>query len=223
MIIQEQKPFDEILQSLEGEEKIFLVGCNLCATTCQVGGEDQLKEMEGKLKEKGKSITGWIVLDPACQAVEVKKKFRERKEEIEEADSILVMACGGGAQSVRENAERIKINKIVHPGVNTLFQGEIIRGGHFEERCSLCSECVLEQTGTICPLTRCTKGLLNGPCGGSSNGKCEVDPERDCGWDLIYKRLKEIGQLEKMSEIREAKDYSKLMRPRKLILEGDKK
>ena len=218
MIILEQKPYEEILKSLEGEEKIFLVGCSLCATTCQVGGEDQLEEMRGKLEKEGKSITGGVVLEAACQALEVKKKFREKKSQIEEADSLLVLACGGGAQSVRENEERIKIKKLVHPGLNTLFQGEVIRGGHFEERCSLCGECLLEQTGTICPITRCTKGLLNGPCGGSSQGKCEVDPERDCAWDLIYKRLDEIGQLDKMKELREARDYSRLMKPRKLSL-----
>ena len=218
MIILEQKPYEEILKSLEGEEKIFLVGCSLCATTCQVGGENQLKEMGEKLEREGKKVTGGVVLEAACQSLEVKKKFREKKSQIEEGDSLLVLACGGGAQSVRENAERIKIKKIVHPGLNTLFQGEVVRGGHFEERCSLCGECVLEQTGTICPITRCTKGLLNGPCGGSSKGKCEVDPERDCAWDLIYKRLEEIGQLERMKEIREAKDYSKLMKPRSLVL-----
>ncbi len=218
MIILEQKPYEEILKSLEGEEKVFLAGCSLCATTCKVGGEDELKEMGEKLEKEGKKILGGVVLEAACQAIEVKKKFRERKDQIEEADSILVLACGGGAQSVRENAERVKIKKIVHPGLNTLFQGEVTRGGHFEERCSLCGECVLEQTGTICPITRCTKGLLNGPCGGSSKGKCEVDLERDCAWDLIYKRLEEIGQLEKMKEIKEAKNYSKLMKPRSLVL-----
>lgn len=218
MIILEQKPYEEILKSLEGEKKVFLVGCSLCATTCRVGGEDELKEMGEKLEKEGKEIPGGVVLEAACQAIEVKKKFREKKDQIEEADSILVLACGGGAQSVRENAERIKIKKLVHPGLNTLFQGDVTRGGHFEERCSLCGECVLEQTGTICPITRCTKGLLNGPCGGSSKGKCEVDSERDCGWDLIYKRLEEIGQLERMKEIKEAKNYSKSIKPRSLVL-----
>ncbi len=218
MIILEQKPYEEILKSLEGEKKVFLVGCSLCATTCRVGGEDELKEMGEKLEKEGKEIPGGVVLEAACQAIEVKKKFRERKDQIEEADSILVLACGGGAQSVRENAERIKIKKLVHPGLNTLFQGEVTRGGHFEERCSLCGECVLEQTGTICPITRCTKGLLNGPCGGSSKGKCEVDSERDCAWDLIYKRLEEIGQLERMKEIKEAKNYSRSIKPHSLVL-----
>ena len=223
MIILEQKPWEEIWKSLEGEEKVFLVGCSLCATTCRVGGEDQLQEMGEKLEKEGKKITGGVVLEAACQALEVKKKFREKKSQVEEADSLLVLACGGGAQSVQENAERIKIKKIVHPGLNTLFQGEVTRGGHFEERCSLCGECILEQTATICPITRCTKGLLNGPCGGSSQGKCEVDSERDCAWDLIYKRLEGIGQLDRMKELREAKNHSRLMKPRKLILGGGKR
>lgn len=218
MIILEQKPFEEILKSLEGEEKIFLVGCSLCATTCQAGGEDQLEEMKEKLEKEGKGITGEVVLEAVCRALEVKKKFREKKSRIEEADSLLVLACGGGVQSARENAERIKIKKLVHPGLNTLFQGEVIRGGHFEERCSFCGECLLEQTGTICPISRCPKELLNGPCSDSFQGKCEVDPEQDCAWDLIYKRLDEIGQLDKMKEIRKTRDYSQLRKPRQLNL-----
>lgn len=204
MIISEQKPFEEILRFLEGEEKVFIVGCELCATLCQTGGEPQVKEMKARLEEAGKVITGWIILNPACHILEAKRGFREKKEAVNSADSLLVMACGNGVQAVMEAS-----NKLVHPALNTVFLGAIKRFGQYEERCSLCGECLLDITGGICPLTRCSKGLLNGPCGGAKNGKCEVDPEKDCAWELIYKRLGDIGKLNRMREIQPPKDYSK--------------
>lgn len=204
MIITEQKPFEEILGFLEGEEKVFVVGCELCATLCQTGGEEQVKEMKARLEAEGKTVTDWIVLNPACHILEAKRGFREKREAVNSADSLLVMACGNGVQGVREAS-----GKLVHPALNTVFLGVIQRFGQYEERCSLCGECLLDITGGICPITRCSKGLLNGPCGGAKDGKCEVDPEKDCAWELIYKRLADIGKLDKMREIQAPKDYSK--------------
>jgi ferredoxin len=212
MIISEQKPFEEIKACLEGEEKVFIVGCGDCATVCQTGGEEQVKEMQEKLEAKGKIVTGSIVLNPACHVLEVKRGFREKKEEVNAAASLVVMACGNGVQAVTEAS-----GKITHPALNTLFLGSIQRFGHYLERCSLCGECVLEKTGGICPLTRCTKGLLNGPCGGAKDGKCEVDSEKDCGWELIFKRLKEIGQLERLKEFQPPKARHKGKRWRVIL------
>jgi len=205
MIISEQKPFEEIHEYLEGEEKVFIVGCGDCATVCQTGGEEQVKEMKEKLEGEGKIVTGWIVLNPACHLLEVKRGFREKKEEVNSADSLLVMACGNGVQAVTEAS-----GKVAHSALNTLFLGSIQRFG-------LCGECILERTGGICPVTRCTKGLLNGPCGGAKDGKCEVDPEKDCAWELIFKRLKEIGQLERLREFQPPKARSKGQRWRVIL------
>ena len=218
MVIMEQKPLEEILSFLKDEKSIFIVGCAQCATVCKVGGEEEVKSMKEKLESEGKKVNGWTVIDPSCQSIEVKKSFQANKDKVLSSESVLVMACGNGVQSVKESAERIKMEKPVYPGCNSLFLGEVVRAGCFEEKCSLCGDCLLEVTGGICPFTRCSKGLLNGPCGGSSEGKCEVDPERDCGWALIYEELKKRGKLDTMRVMQPAKDYSKLIKPRTCIL-----
>jgi len=218
MIITRQKPLADIRGYLKDAEKIFLLGCELCATVCKTGGEDQLKEMEKNLRKEGKEVTGWAVVNPACSFLEVKRLYRNKGKEIDAADAVLSLACGGGTQAV---VEIIK-GKEIFPGNDTLFQGEVTkmshRGGQFEQKCSLCGECVLDATGGICPVTRCPKGLLNGPCGGVKNGKCEVDSELDCVWTTIYERLKELGRLEEMSKIRLPKDHSKTRNPRSLVI-----
>jgi len=214
MIITEQKNFEEILRALEGENKIFIVGCKQCATLCQTGGEEQVKQMKEKLEKEGKTVIGWVVIDVPCHLLETKKVLREKESEVNRADGILVLACGGGTQSVREAS-----NKNTHPGCNTLFLGVVERFGQFSERCSLCAECILEKTKGLCPITLCTKGLLNGPCGGAKEGKCEVDPEKDCGWQLIYKHLQALGKVDLLKEFQPAKDYSKLRKPHSRILE----
>lgn len=203
MIITEQKPFEEIIGFLERSNAVFICGCSECATLCKTGGEEEVKQMKKRLEEAGKKVPGWVVLDPACHILENKKHFRENKAQLAKADSILVLACGNGVQAVSES-----IDKIVYPGVNTLFLGDIIRFGQFEERCQLCGECLLEKTGGICPISRCSKSLLNGPCGGSENGKCEIDPDIDCAWQLIIDRLSKRGELDRLKEIIPAKDWS---------------
>jgi len=204
MIIQKQKTLEEILEALSGEKKVFIAGCADCATTCKVGGEEELADMKKKLEEKGFTVTGTHVFDTACLLGEVRKKCAENKEAIDEADSILVMACGNGVQTIGD-----QLGKTVHPGADALFIGEVIRMGKYQEKCSACGKCLLEYTDGICPVTRCAKGLLNGPCGGySKDGKCEIDPDRDCAWLLIYDRLKERGHLDKIKEYHEPKEHS---------------
>lgn len=209
MIVTKQKPFEDILKYLKNDKKIFIVGCTQCATVCKTGGEEDVAKMKESLVGAGKEVTGTVILDPPCYLLEVKKKYQESKDAILNSDSILVMACGDGVQTVREG-----MKKEVHPALDTLFLGERTRGTVFNETCSLCSECVLDETGGICPITICSKGLLNGPCGGTNKGKCEVDPDKDCAWTLIYNRLNELGQLDKMRQAKKPKDYSKLLRPR---------
>ena len=125
------------------------------------------------------------------------------------------MACGLGIQSVKEN---MRSEKPIHVGCDTLFMGAIDSTGVFLEKCSACGDCVIELTGLICPITRCPKSLLNGPCGGQDKGKCEVDKDRDCAWILIYNELKKQNRLDLLKEIRPPKDHSKTGKPRQLTV-----
>jgi len=216
MVISEPKPLEEILESLEGQDKVFVVGCSECATVCQVGGEEQVKEMAETLERHGKTVTGSMLGDPGCHLLGLKRQFREHGEEIGAADGLLIMSCGNGAQTAADATD-----KPVHVATNTLFVGRVARFGHYREMCSLCGECTLEQTGYICPVTRCSKGLLNGPCGGATaEGKCEVDPEMDCGWLLIYNKLKEQNRLDLLKAYVAPKDVRMHPAERTLSREG---
>jgi len=215
VIITKQKPLQEILQHIRKGEKVFLVGCGECSTTCKTGGEDEVAAVKQALEKEGVAITGWAVPKAPCVAAQIKTEFARHMKEIKEADSILVLACGLGSHSVREND---RFSKIIHVACDTMFMGEVDKDGVFRERCSACGECVLELTGGICPITLCAKGLLNGPCGGVNKGKCEVDKERDCAWVLIYNELKKQGKLDYLKRTQPPKDHSKMNKPRQLNL-----
>ncbi len=218
MIITKQKSMDEILKYLEGVKSVFIVGCAQCATVCKTGGEDEVKKMMELLKERGKDVIAVEVWDPPCHLLEVKKRARENKLALDKADAILSMSCGDGCFTIFHGTD-----KKVIPATDTLFLGEAERAGHFTETCSLCGECTLFMTGGYCPNTFCPKGLQNGPCGGAKDGKCEVSPDIDCGWLLIYKRLKHLGDLDKMKVIHPPKDHSKSIKPRKVVIDATKK
>jgi len=211
MIITQQKDIKDILKYLT-EKKIFLVGCGECSTTCKTGGKDDILKMKELLEKEGKVVTGYCVPDAPCIAAKVKVELAKNLKAIKEAESVLVMACGLGVQSVKENS---RVDVPIHVACDTLFMGAIDSNNAFQERCSACGDCVLELTGGICPVTRCSKGLLNGPCGGQNKGKCEVDRERDCAWVLIYNDLKKSGKLDMLKRAMPAKDHSKMSKPRK--------
>jgi len=196
MLISEQKPLEEILSYLESDKSIFIVGCKGCAEGWGSGGEKQVAEMKNTLQERGKAVSGSVVVDMLCDGTLNKK-------EIAAADSILVLTDGAGVQTVAE-----VVNKVVHPGCNTLSSG----GAHAEwkeaERCLECGDCMLEFTGGLCPIARCSKHLLNGPCGGSQGGKCEVDPDIPCVWQQIVERLTKLGQLDKLERLVTPKNWS---------------
>jgi ferredoxin len=213
MIITKPKELQEIIKNLGDEKKIFLVGCGECSTTCETGGEREVLKIKEILEKEGKTVTGWVIPEAPCVAGQIKIAIAKNKKALREADSILVLACGLGVQSVMENE---RDGKLVHVACDTLFMGEVDKDGAFQERCSACGECVLEETGGICAVTRCPKGLLNGPCGGTDKGKCEVDKDRDCVWTLIYNALKEKKRLHLLKEMHTPKDYSKMSKPRKL-------
>lgn len=215
MIITRQKELKEILKFMEGEDKVFLIGCGECSTTCKTGGEEDVKKIKEYLEKEGKIVTGYCVPPAPCIAAKVKIELAKNRNTIEASDAILVLACGLGVQSVAEN---LRVDKKVHVGCDTLFMGAIDASGSFMERCSACGDCILDLTGLICPVTRCPKSLLNGPCGGQDKGKCEVDKNRDCAWILIYNKLKKEGNLKLLKERRAPKDHSKSSRPRQLTV-----
>ena len=206
MILSQQKPFEEILGCLDGEKSIFILGCNGCAQSSGSGGPVQVTEMKAKLEEAGKKVTGAKVIDFLCDKALVKSGLRGRIEEITAADSMLVMTCGIGVQAVAAS-----VNRICHPACNTINLGGSRGEWKGRERCFECGDCVLDYTSGICPLTACTKSLLNGACGGASNGMCEVSPDRPCGWEMIYEQAKSKNRLDKLRKYIAAKDFNKMM------------
>jgi hypothetical protein len=200
MLISEQKPFEEILDYVTRDRVIFLIGCKGCADGCESGGERQVLEIKKRLEKEDKAISGFSIIDMVCNEALTRMKLAAYAEAIESADSVLVMTCGAGIQTVASST-----HKVIHPGCNT------ISSGHAEwkqaERCMECGDCVLEFTGGICPITRCAKSLLNGPCGGSQGGKCEISPNLPCAWQLIIERLYKIGYLHKLEELMPPKNW----------------
>jgi len=217
-----QKSIVEIVGNLKPNEKVFVVGCDNCAAKCHSGGIPETKHMAQRLQKQGVNVVGWSVPQPKgislCKLSNTTRVLREEHgKEAREADSFLVLACGQGVHTVMDAADGAE----VHPGCDTIFGGETTRDDFIQEFCSLCGECIIDSTGGLCPLTLCSKGLLNGPCGGANDGKCEVSPDRDCGWILIYERLKKLDQLDKLMKYAEPKNNAKWSRPRNLTVNGN--
>jgi ferredoxin len=213
MIITRQKELKDVLRHLMSQNKIFIIGCGECSTTCKTGGEAEIKTIKTALEKEGKAVTGYCIPSAPCVAAQTKLELAKNRKIIESSDAVLVLACGLGAQTVKES---MRSEKAVHVGCDTLFMGATDSGGAFLERCSACGDCVLELTGMICPITRCPKSLLNGPCGGQNKGKCEIDKTKDCAWILIYDELKKNGKLDLLRERKTPKDHSKHTMPGQL-------
>jgi hypothetical protein len=216
-----QKPIKEIVGHVGPGERVFVVGCGNCAAKCHSGGELEARQMAERLEGRGLDVAGWAATDSGvslCKLAVTKKMLTEdHASESEQADSFLVLACGQGVHAVLDATD----GSVVHPGCDTIFGGETVTEDRIDEFCSLCGDCLLENTGGLCPITLCAKSLLNGPCGGAKQGKCEVDRDRDCGWQLIYHRLRDLGRLADMQAYRAPKDYSRWSRPRSLEI-GDR-
>jgi ferredoxin len=215
MIITEQKPLTEILDSLKAYKKVFLIGCGECATVCKTGGETEIAEMKKTLEESGKVITGFVIPQAPCIAAQIKIELAKNTKALRETEAILILACGLGVQSVKAND---RLGLMVLPACDTEFLGVVDAEGNLYEKCSACGECVLGVTAGICPITLCAKGLLNGPCGGMDKGKCEVDKDKDCAWVLIYKELDKQKKLVEFRKIKTPKDFKKATRPQSKIL-----
>ncbi len=218
MITAERKPMEELIECLRPYHRILLVGCNECVTVCAAGGRKEVGLLSSALQmafmKEGKTLeVREITLERQCDPEYVEELVTH----IDQAEAVMSMACGCGVQEI---ARRFK-EKLVFPAVNTAFMGASERQGVWAERCQACGDCVLGLTGGICPIARCSKRLLNGPCGGSTNGKCEIDPNVECAWQLIWDRLKALGMENKYEEIMPAKDWrtSRDGGPRKIIRE----
>lgn len=216
MIILKEKTFEEILTMVAGSKSVLIVGCNGCAGIYQVGGEKQalmmkrLLDMASKLKGFALKSKAMTVLRQ-CDRQMVSTSLRPL---LDDYEAILSMACGAGVQTIGEVFE----DRVVIPANDTAFIGSQDRElGRFYELCKACGDCVLFETSGICPMTRCAKGLLNGPCGGMAGGKCEVGGwVKDCAWVLIFNRLKKINRLEAFSRFRPPSDFRVSQPPREL-------
>jgi hypothetical protein len=206
--ITRQKSIDEIKLMLDGMERAYLIGCGTCATMTKTGGRDEVMAMKECLQGLGKMVTGWTVIPTACDGM-TEASLKENSSVIRSANCVLVMSCALGVQRVGSY-----IDKPVIPALDTLFIGVEDSPGYFHEICDQCGHCVLGYTAGICPITACHKGLLNGPCGGTNNGKCEVDKEKDCAWTLIYNRLKAQDRLDIMRKYQPPKNSQLVPRPR---------
>lgn len=215
MIITKKKPIDELLAMLTGVKKVAIVGCGNCAAACQTGGEKEIQEMKALLEERGIEVVATVLPDECCHKMLVKKDTKILRDC--GAEAIVGMACGDGVQTVADN-----IDLPIYPANNTMFLGQIERVGMFHEYCRMCGDCVLGETGGICPITKCAKSLVNGPCGGQKNGKCEVNPENDCAWIMIYNRLVKLGQVEKLGQTRRDKGHCEVAYPRHINLREKK-
>ena len=219
MIKAEQKPIDEILKYLEPYNKILLAGCGACVTVCHAGGEKEVSLLASTLRMARQKIGKSLEVLETTPTRQCEPEFAlELSERVANVEAVVSLSCGVGVQTVVRHFPKTP----VFPGVNTTFMGETMVHGVWEERCQACGNCVLEKTGGICPIARCAKQLFNGPCGGSSKGKCEIKRETDCAWQLIYDRLKALGQLHKMEEIIPAKRWGVESRdsgPRRIVRE----
>jgi len=218
MIIAEQKSLDEIKTLIGNSEKVLVLGCGTCVTVCFAGGEREAAimasslRMATKLEGKSNAITD-ITVQRQCEW----EYLDQVAEQIGEADVVLSLGCGIGVQAIAEHFP----NTWVVPGLNTSFLGLPSEQGVWEERCAACGDCVLGLTGGICPIARCSKSLLNGPCGGSEDGHCEIGPDTPCAWQLIYDRLNSMDKLDVLVDLQAPKNWqtSRDGGPRKIVRE----
>lgn len=202
MIVGNQKPIEELLQYIKSHKKkdILIVGCNSCMNVALAGGEKEVKALVSELKKKKLNVDG-KVLKRQCEP----RFAHELDDLVKDYDLIISLGCSIGAQTLSEAFPE----KDVIPGVDTSNMGAPVGQGTYKEKCIGCGSCTIHRTGGICTLASCAKSLQNGPCGGSVNGKCEIDPEMDCAWCLVYESLERKGQLKNLLEPVPPKDWSK--------------
>lgn len=205
MIVAEQKPLAEIKAMLKGAHKVLVAGCGTCVTVCMAGGEKEVGILASSLR-----MATRLEGEPMdCDEVTVQRQCEWEyldplAERLPGYDAVLSLACGIGVQAMAQRFPEVW----VLPGLNTTFLGMPPEQGIWEERCQACGQCILDRTGGVCPIARCSKQLLNGPCGGSQDGMCEVSDDTPCAWQLIYDRMTALGKLELLLEVQPPKDWS---------------
>ncbi len=205
MIVADKKPIEEIIKEIESYSRVLILGCNECVTVCEAGGKKEVGILASALRmyflNQGKDVKiDEVTLERQCDH-EYLEEIRDR---VDKYDAVLSLACGVGVQFMAEKYQTLP----VYPGVNTCFLGVTEKRGLWTERCQACGKCILAKTAGICPVSRCAKRILNGPCGGSTNGKCEISKEVDCAWQLIVDRLKALGKMDDYENIMPLKDWS---------------
>lgn len=213
--ITQKKSEEEIDRLLKGLSRIFIVGCGTCTTLTRTGGEPEVQALKEILSEKGKLITGTTVVPVACDNL-THEFLLEFGEQIGQANCLLITSCAYGVQTIAR-----QLRKMVVPALDTLFIGKETALGTFDEICTQCGSCIIGETGGICPVTNCHKGLVNGPCGGTNHGKCEIDVNKDCVWTLIYNRLKELDRLDSMRKYQKPRNHQGEPKPGKFKLEAN--
>lgn len=218
MIVAEKKPIEEIIEGIKDYKKILIAGCNECVTVCEAGGKKEVAVLASALRmyfmNEGKEVRiDEITLERQCDH----EYLEELRNNMDQYDAVVSLACGVGVQFMAEKY----FSKPVYPGVNTCFLGATEERGVWGERCQACGQCILGKTAGICPVSRCAKRVLNGPCGGSTNGSCELNKELPCAWQLIVERLKELDRLDEYEELAPIKDWStdRAGGPRKVVRE----
>ncbi len=218
MIIADKKPIEEIIEQVTPFENILILGCNECVTVCEAGGKKEVEILASALRiyflNQGRNVTiDEETIERQCDH-EYLEVLRGR---IGRYQAVVSLACGVGVQFMAETYKTLEI----FPGVNTCFLGATESRGVWVERCQACGACILASTGGICPVARCAKRVMNGPCGGTTKGKCEIDKELDCVWQLIIDRLKNLGRLNEYEKVAPIKDWSsdRAGGPRKVIRE----
>jgi len=219
VIFAQWKPVDELVEKLIRHKKVLLVGCATCVAECAAGGEKEVETLAPllslALKEKGHAVEILrSTLEKQCEW-----EFVEELEAIASGvDAIMSLACGIGIQALAERFEDIP----VYPGVDTSALTIREEPGVWVSRCAACGDCVLDETFGYCPVARCAKSLMNGPCGGTrKDGRCEVNEDVDCVWSLIVERAEARGELDSLYNVKKAKNWSNSRHggPKKVIRE----
>ena len=218
MIVADKKPIEEIIEELKDNHNILIIGCNECVTVCEAGGKKEVGVLASALRmyflNNGKEVKiDENTLERQCDH----EYLEEIRDSVDKYDAVVSLACGVGVQFMAEKYHATP----VYPGVNTCFLGATEERGLWTERCQACGQCILARTGGICPVSRCAKRILNGPCGGSTSGHCEINKEVVCAWQLIIDRLKNLDKFDDYEKLAPVKDWStdRAGGPRKVVRE----
>lgn len=214
MIVADRKSLEEIVEKIKDYKKVLVLGCGTCVAVCMAGGEREVGLLASELRMASQLDGKDITFDELTIQRQCDREFIDPMlSQAQEYDCILSMACGAGVQLMAEMIEPV----VVKPGLNTRFIGYTVQEGQWAENCLACGDCVLGEYGGICPKTQCSKGLLNGACGGGNNGLCEAADGRPCAWELIFDRLSKQNRLEQLAGDILLKDMTKKDHPMKQI------